>query len=928
MKTPRRLAIPLALSLLTGAALLGCGSDGDPKELIASGRNYIEQNDPKAATIQLKNALQKSPDLAEARVLLGVALLEQGDVVGAEVQASKALELGGVQDEAVPLMARVMLVQGKAPQLVERYGSAALTQPKAKAALQTVLAQAYLAQNQREPGEAALKSALELDPGHLPAQLLQARLRAAAPDVAGARRMVEELLKQHPKSHEAWLVLASLAQASEDFDGAGKAYQQAQAARKDILAAYSGYILMLNAQKKYEEADKQLALLKGQYPEHPQTKVLEAQSLLRKKDVKAAREAAQAAIKAAPNFGFAQQLAGAIEYEAGALAQATAYLTKAQQLMPESAPVRLLLAQTLLRSGDPAKALVTLQSLLEDKDKKGAPAMALALAAQAYQQQGDLVRAEALFKRATAADPTDSRARVALAMTQLARGDAAAGMEALQSAASDDKGITADLALINERMRRREFDAALAAIDTLEKKTPEQATASLLRARVQMALKQPDKARQSLEQAAKVEPANLQAAMALAELDLRDKQFDAARKRFDATLKADGRNVPALLAVARIRQAAGASAGEVAKMLEEAVRANPSEASSRLALVEHHLAQKNNSAALTAAQEAVTALPDDPAVLAELARVQALSGDLNQSISSLGQVAAKRPNSVQAQMMLADVHLAAKNYDAAISALERARALAPREFAVSQRLAAAQLAAGQGPAALSTARALQKDKDMALAGLVLEGDVESAQRRWREAVAAYRAALAKDPANTPVAVKVHGALVAQEDKAGAAGFASKWMAEHAKDAGFLFHLSEVAIAQREFALAESQLNDALKLRADDPVVLNNLAWVHVQLKKPTAVELAEKANKLRPDTPAFMDTLAVALAANKQFDRAIEMQKKVIAMDKDPGWRLGLARLYIDAGQRTQARTELDALAQMGKDFKRQEEVQKLMREL
>lgn len=926
MKTPRRLAIPLALSLLTGAALLGCGSDGDPKELIASGRNYIEQNDPKAATIQLKNALQKSPDLAEARVLLGVALLDQGDVVGAEVQASKALELGGVQDEAVPLMARVMLMQGKAPQVVERYGSTALTQPKAKAALQTVLAQAYLAQNQREPAEAALKSALELDPAHLPAQLLQVRLRAAVPDVAGARQMVEELLKQHPKSHEAWLVLAALAQASEDFDGAGKAYQQAQAARKDILAAYSGYILMLNGQKKYEEADKQLALLKGQYPEHPQTKVLEAQSLLRKKDVKAAREAVQAAIKAAPSFGFAQQLAGAIEYEAGALAQATAYLTKAQQLMPESAPVRLLLAQTLLRSGDPAKALVTLQPLLEEK--KGSPGMALALAAQAYQQQGDLVRAEALFKRATAADPTDSRARVALAMTQLARGDAA-GMEALQSAAaSDDKGITADLALVNERMRRREFDAALAAIDTLEKKTPAQATASLLRARVQVALKQPDKARQSLEQAAKVEPANLQAAMALAELDLRDKQFDAARKRFDAALKADSRNVPALLAVARIRQAAGAPAGDVTKMLEEAVRANPSEASSRLALVEHHLTQKNNSAALTAAQEAVTALPDDPSVLAELARVQAVSGDLNQSISSLGQVAAKRPNSVQAQMMLADVQLAAKNYDAAISALERARALAPREFPVSQRLAAAQLAAGQAPAALSTARALQKDKDMAMAGLVLEGDVESAQRHWREAVAAYRAALAKDPANTSVAVKVHGALVSQEDKAGAAGFASKWMAEHAKDAGFLFHLSEVAIAQREFTLAETQLNDALKLRADDPVMLNNLAWVHVQLKKPSAVELAEKANKLRPDTPAFLDTLAVALAANKQFDRAIETQKKVIAMDKDPGWRLGLARLYIDAGQRTQARTELDALAQMGKDFKRQEEVQKLMREL
>jgi putative PEP-CTERM system TPR-repeat lipoprotein len=754
--------------------------------------------------------------------------------------------------------------------------------------------------------------------------VLQARLRAAAQDLPGARKLVEELVKAHPKAHEGWLLQAALAQAAEDPEAAAQAYQQAQAVRKDVLGAYTGYVALLMSQKKFEEADKQLALLKAQYPEHPQTRVLEAQSQLRRNDIKGARESAQAALKAAPNYGFAQQLAGAVEYEAGALAQATAYLTKAQQLMPDSGPVRLLLAQTLLRSGDAPKALVTLQPLLEQKN---VAATTLGLAAQAYQQQGDLARAEGLFKRAAALDPNDKRARVALALAQLGRGDAA-GMEALQATAADDKGTLADLALINERMRRNELDAALKAIDALEKKTPNQVQAPLLRARVQMAQKQPDKARQSLEQAAKVEPVNLQAAAALADLDLRDKQYDAAAKRFDAALKADAGNVAALLALARIRQAAGAPPGEVGKKIEEAVRANPSEPSARLALVEHHLAQKNNSAALTAAQEAVAALPDNASVLAELARVQAVSGDLNQSISSLGQVAAKRPNSVQAQLMLADVQLAAKNFDAAIGALERARSLAPRDFNVAQRLAAAQLAAGRGASALSTARALQKEKDMAVAGLVLEGDVESAQRHGREALAAYRAALAKEPGSTAVAVKVHGALVSQDDKAGAAAFATKWQSDHAKDAGFMFHLSEVAIAQREYTLAETRLNEALKLRADDPIMLNNLAWVQVQLKKPTAIEVAEKANQLRPDTPAFMDTLALALAANKQFDRAIELEKKVVALDKDPGWRLTLARLYIDAGQRAQARTELDALSQLGKDFKRQEEVQKLMREL
>ena len=924
-QTSRRLSLSLSLCLLSGAALLGCGEEKDPAALIASARGYLEQNDPKAAAIQLKNALQKSPDLAEARVLLGRALLDQGDVVGAEVQASKALELGGMQDEAVPLMASVMLVQGKAEQVVERYGRATLGKPAAQAALHATLAQAHLTRNDRERGEAAIQAALALDPEHVAARLLQVRLLASKPDLPGARKLVDEVVAKHPKSPEALLLQAALAQAAEEPEAAAQSYQQALALRKDLLAGYNGYIGLLNQQKKFDEADKQLAALKNQFPEHPQTRLLEAQSALRKRDLKAARESLQAVLKVAPNHPYALQLAGSVEYEAGALAQAISHLTKASTLVPDAVPVRLALAQALLRAGEVDKALTTLQPLVEGKTPTTG---ALNLAAQAHQQKGDLARAESLFKRAAALDPADKRTRVALALNQLARGDGSA-MEVLQSTAAGDQGTTADLALINERMRRREFEAALAAIAALEKKPDGQALAPLLRAQAQLALKQPEKARQSLEQALKAEPANLQAAAALAELDVRDKQFDAARKRFDGVLKADARNVGALLALARIRQAAGEPAQAVTQALEEAVRANPGDQTARLALVEQHLSLKDQSAALVAAQEGVAALPDNPALLAALARVQALSGDFNQSVTSLNQVASKRPNSVQAQLMLAEVHMAAKNFDGALAALERARTLAPRDFSVAQRAVSAYLTAGKPAQALSTARALQKEKDMALAGLVLEGDVEGSQRRWREAATAYRAALTKQSDSTAAAVKLHGALLAQEDKAGAAAFAAKWMADHAKDGGFMFHLSEVSIAQRDFPVAETRLNEALKLRRDDPIVLNNLAWVQVQLKRAEAVATAEKANKLRPDTPAFMDTLATALAAAKQTDKALELQKKVVALDaKEPTWRLNLARLYMDAGKRGEARTELVELSKLGKDFNAQDEVQRLLKEL
>ena len=77
-------------ALLTGL-LAGCGGD-NPDSLVASGKEFLAKNDNKAAIIQFKNALQQSPDLGEARFLLGKALLEGGDPRGAEVELRRAAD--------------------------------------------------------------------------------------------------------------------------------------------------------------------------------------------------------------------------------------------------------------------------------------------------------------------------------------------------------------------------------------------------------------------------------------------------------------------------------------------------------------------------------------------------------------------------------------------------------------------------------------------------------------------------------------------------------------------------------------------------------------------------------------------------------------------------------------------------------------------
>jgi hypothetical protein len=65
------LASPMPVWLLAG-----CTRPLDPATLIAKARVYREDGAYAAAIIELQNALQQSPDLAEARFLLGTAYFE------------------------------------------------------------------------------------------------------------------------------------------------------------------------------------------------------------------------------------------------------------------------------------------------------------------------------------------------------------------------------------------------------------------------------------------------------------------------------------------------------------------------------------------------------------------------------------------------------------------------------------------------------------------------------------------------------------------------------------------------------------------------------------------------------------------------------------------------------------------------------------
>lgn len=906
-------------------ALAGCGGPSDT-ELTAAAKSLLESKDTRGAVIQLKNALQKNPQSAEARFLLGKVLLETGDPTSALVELRKAQELQVPDAQVIPELARAMVMVGEESRLIAQYANTKLDDPAAMADLQTSLAAAYAMGNDLDKARDAIETALRLKPGLASATILKARLKAAERDLDGALALLDQVLANDPNNDRAGLLKGDLLwQGKKDTEGALAAFGKVLAHNPNSVGAHTSSIAILQQLHKPDEAKALFEKLKKVAPNHPDTLFMDAQFAFQAKDYKAAREITDRLLKAAPEHVRILELAGATEYRLKNYLQAEAYLARALKNAPGLVLARQLLGQTYLRSGQPHKTLEVLQPLIEGKHLDGT---SLALAGEAWLQIGDSKKSEAAFKRATEVSPDDTRVRTSAALAQMARGNSASAIPELEAIATEDKGPRADLALISARLRQNDAEGALKAIAGLEKKMPDSPLPSNLRGRVLLLKRDVPGATKSFEASLAKEANYFPSIASLAAIDFAGGKPDAARKRFEDLLKAEPGNYQALLALAELGVRTGASPLDVVKYMREAVKLNPTQPTPHLMLVNHLLNIAEPKDALTAATEAVAALPNNLDLQEALGRAQLAMNDPNQAITTFTRLAGQQPTHAMHQVRLADAYAAQKDYAAAAKALQRALEIQP-DFAPARRSQVAlAMRDNRHDDAVAMAREMQK-KDPKNAGpWAVEGDVEANRKRWDAAATAYRAALQRR-STADYATRLHHALRMAGKTAEADRVTADWTKANPKDPVYLFYLGDVAMATKDYPAAEAHYRSVLAVQPRNALALNNVAWLMVKQGKPGAVAMAEQANALLPDRAPLLDTLATALAAEKNVSKAIEMQKRAIILSpQDGSLKLNLARHYIQNGEKPQAKAELEALAAMGSQFSGQAEVATLLKTL
>jgi len=906
-----RFTRPLATVAICAGLLAGCNDS--PDAMLASAKEYLAKDDISAAGIQLKNALQKDGSIAEARYLLGTVNQRQGDIQGAIKEFRRAAELGYPEKEVAPALARVLVQAGEFDQVLKDFAGRKLDDPVAQGRLLAAVGDAHLSKSEIDKARLAYEAALAANPEDVWARIGLGRAKLVRGDLDGAMREADAAVAKQPDVADGHALRGDVLIARDQADDAAAALENAVREKPGAVNYHFALVSLLLRENKLDAAEQRLAEMKKAAPKHPLTLYLQAFIDFRKNRLPEARDGLEAALAVAPDFLPAQVLAGAVYVRLKDHVRAQQHLGLVLARVPAQPLTRRLLAFSQLASGEPARALQTLEPMLDEGVSDKAT---LTLAGQIHLANGDFARASEYLEKASAGDPDDAVARTRLGVSRLIGGDATRAFSDLE-AASELEGNTgqAETALILAHLRRGEFDQALAAQQQLEQKQPDNPQTYNLKGGVLMAKKDVAGARAAFEKALELKPDLLAAAINLVRIDLSEKRPEDARKRLERFISNNPRSVDGHLVLADLLARSGAKAEDVQAVLERAVSASPAAVAPKVALARHHLTTKDNKKALTLAQEIASANPNDPLAIGTLARVQAAVGDHQQAISSFNKLVSLQPKATRPLVELSDVQRLVKDRAGAEQSLRRALSLKADQIDAQQRLISLMVEDRRIEDAVEVARTVQKQRPDEVTGFVFEGDIHLTAGKPGDAVPALRKALDKSPEAGNIAVKLHSAQMGAGKRAEADKLAASWLRAQPRDLVMRGYLAERALAEKRLDDAEKLYREMIEVRPDNPLVLNNLAWVAGQRKDPEAIAIAERALALAPDSPAILDTIGMLQIERGAREEGLANLQKAVSLAPGVGaLRLNLARAYLKVERKDDARQEIDAVLKQARE--------------
>ncbi|MGH7119417.1 MAG: XrtA/PEP-CTERM system TPR-repeat protein PrsT [Acetobacteraceae bacterium] len=883
--------------------------------------SLLAKGEPRAAAIELRNAVKQDPANAAAHYELAKIDLSLGDSVGAEREVRAAKAHGYDAAKTLSLLLQAYLAQGRYKDLLHEFPSGN-TNPRLAAEIAIGRGRAQLGLHRLDQATAEVATARRLAPNEVGPLLAEADLALAQHDLPAAERALAaaEAIDPHARpvlEHRATLLLAT---------GKPQSALHVLQSLKTVAPGDPAVRLQLAnaliAAGETAQAEAELKVALAMVPGSVEGIYLQALLAARDGDYHGAYELLQKLSPVIDRIPEAYLLEAVTLQHLGQWAAAESAANRFLGHFPNDPRGERVLATIALSTGKPKEALAALDAL---PPGERSDAESLDLLARAHATTGDLPAARTEFTKAAKLAPTLEAPHKGLAAVNLLEGNVLGAIDEYQKAlilAPHDAAGRREL--IAAEINAGQFEEAGTSLDILDKANPASVPDALLGAQLQVAQLDLPAANATYNRILKTHPDAAAAELGLAHVAALKGDTKAVRQHLDAILARDPANRTALALLTTLLSSQG-KLEDARKLLEHAHSTSPNNLTitGDLAALELRMKRPENALDLLATAN----VADNPALLGLQAQAELAAGKKLAAADTLKSLLARAPNAVGARLALTRLLVADKNYDGARGVLEQGLAATPNDLALLRALVGVTLEEHGPAAALAEATRLAADASHAPAAHVLPGDFAMSQRNPAAAAKAYAAALAAAPSEA-LALRLSEALQAAGKPADAANSLRAYLAQHKGAIAILSALASLEISQGQLDQAAGRLESVVRADPTNSVALNNLAWILSKQGKPEALHLAERAYFLSHD-PHMADTLGWIITQQKPSPTGLALlQAAHEASPQDPSVGYHLAAALAAAGKNSAAVSVLKPIVSGHKEFADKEAASALLHKL
>ena len=909
---------PLVAAILSASVCMALAADPRASQFYEDALVRFEKQDHKGAIIQLKNAIKLDRNMLPVHVLLGRALLANGELNAAEAAFDEALKLGVNPAEVVLPLAEAMIAQGKLGLLLSqpRFAHSAL-QPESRSKLLLMKAAAASDVGSTRNALKYLEEARALNANSADSWAAEVPIRVRARQLPQAKAAADKAVALDAKSPTAAYQQATVAHVTGELKSAVAMYTRTLSLKPDhvdALVARAGLHIDL---QQTAEAEADVAAARKSDPKDPRSAYLAA--LLAEQAGKPA-ESRQALVLVTnlldpyplEYIRFRPQvlmLGGMSHFALNQFEKAKPYLEMVVR-QDANSPVSKLLARIYLRENKVSQAVESLEAYLRAHPGDRQATLLLASSQMAL---GRHARAAQLMEEALKKGD-DPSARALLGMSLAGSGRFAPAAAELEATLKKDPAqVQAGVSLVGLYIASGQGTKAAQVAERLVKQRPKHPGLTNLLGSALAAKGDAAGARVAFEQALKLDPKFDEPQLNLARLDIDQRAFDTAQTRLNALLTKDEKNVDALMETARLFGFRG-QPEEAQRWLQRADDNSGQRLQPGLQMVDFQLARGRPDLAREAVRRLQNKSPEALAVLLAVARVHLANAEAAEARSTLTRAATLVAFDPAALSQIAELQVSAGNVPGAAHALDKALSAKPDHLRARGLRSSVYLLQDDAAKAEQLARSvLASDPKIGL-GHGLMGDVARSRNQMPAAIEAYKRAHELDRSSNSM-LRLFG-LMQTTQRLAAVALAEQWLRANPTDLGVWRALGDTQARAGNWQAARSAYESLVKLTPQDAETLNNLAAVLVTLRDPGASKVADQALTLKPQAAHIVGTAGWAAFHAGQPDRALQLLRDARLRDpNNAGTRYFLGAVLAQQGRKAEAREELQAALSSGAGF-------------